>query len=92
MFCKNQRMMRKQKVAEELEFRRVVDQVKLESESVEPLLDSYFGYSTETIALLLTPIVQILLLLTDASPLHSYQVTLIPATYGITPASSSPLS
>lgn len=43
MVRKNRRMTREQKVAEELQWRRVVDQVQMESEGVEPLLDSFYG-------------------------------------------------
>jgi hypothetical protein len=116
MVRKNRRMTREQKVAEELQWRRVVDQVQMESEGVEPLLDSFYGcvcahglapshfavfgapislnstcagytpcspvrYSTECVALLLTPFIQIFLVLSDAAPFHPYNITEIPVSY-----------
>ncbi|CAE7578936.1 unnamed protein product, partial [Symbiodinium microadriaticum] len=43
----NRRMTREEKAEEELEWRRINEEIELESEGIEPLLDSYSGYSTE---------------------------------------------
>jgi hypothetical protein len=84
-FKKSRRQTREQRAADELELRRVTDAIQLESEGVEPLLDSFYNYSAECAALMLTPFLQILLVLLDAAPFHTYQITEIPVTYGIRP-------
>ena len=80
---KSRRITREQRLKEEIEWRRLNDEIQLEAEGVEPLLDSFYVYSNETLALFLTPFVQLLLLSMDASSLHEYQITQIPDNYGI---------
>lgn len=40
-------MTREDKAREEMEWRKINEDIELEREGVEPLLDSYFVYSTE---------------------------------------------
>ena len=40
-------MTREDKAKEEMEWRKINEDIELEREGVEPLLDSYFVYSTE---------------------------------------------
>lgn len=40
-------MTREDKAKEEMEWRKINENIELEREGVEPLLDSYFVYSTE---------------------------------------------
>lgn len=40
-------MTREDKAKEEMEWRKINEKIELEREGVEPLLDSYFVYSTE---------------------------------------------
>jgi len=60
-FSKKRRITREQKAKEEAEWRRINEAIELESEGVEPLLDSYGVYSNEATALLLTPFINIFL-------------------------------
>jgi len=46
-FGKRRRMTREEKAKEEMEWRKVNEEIDLKSEGVEPLLDSYCGYSSE---------------------------------------------
>ncbi|CAE7685523.1 unnamed protein product [Symbiodinium sp. KB8] len=84
-FMKNRRMTREQRLKEELEYQKILDDIRSEEEGVEPLLDSYFVYSNETLALFMTPLVQLMLLMTDASPFHDFSITQIASLYGIAP-------
>jgi hypothetical protein len=82
-FRKNRRLTREQRLAEEADWKRINEEIALETEGVEPLLESYLLYSSETAALFAQPFVQLLIFLLDASPLHRFNVTRIPAQYGI---------
>ena len=62
-FGSNRRMTREEKAEEELEWRRINEEIELESEGIEPLLDSYSGYSTEVTALFVFPIINVILLM-----------------------------
>ena len=46
-FSRHRRMTREDKAKEEMEWRKINEDIELEREGVEPLLDSYFVYSTE---------------------------------------------
>lgn len=46
-FSRRLRMTREDKAKEEMEWRKINEDIELEREGVEPLLDSYFVYSTE---------------------------------------------
>lgn len=59
----NRRMTREEKAEEELEWRRINEEIELESEGIEPLLDSYSGYSTEVSGLFIFPIINVILLI-----------------------------
>ena len=52
-FAKKRHMTREQRAREEAEWKRVNEEIALESEGVEPLLDSYAVYANETISMLL---------------------------------------
>ncbi|RYG52774.1 hypothetical protein EON66_09430, partial [archaeon] len=77
------RMTRDQRIAEEQAWRRMQDEAALERESVEPLLESYVRYSTEALGLVMQPLLQFALLILDANPMHTFEITQIPANYGI---------
>jgi hypothetical protein len=62
-FGSNRRMTREEKADEELEWRRINEEIELESEGIEPLLDSYSGYSTEVTGLFVFPIINVILLI-----------------------------
>jgi hypothetical protein len=57
----NRRMTREEKAEEELEWRRINEEIELESEGIEPLLDSYTGYSTEVASLFIFPLLDVIL-------------------------------
>lgn len=82
-FRANRRMTREQRLQEEQDFKRINEEIALETEGIEPLLESYLLYSTETCALVLQPFVQLTIYLLDASPLHKYRISEIPGHYGI---------
>lgn len=46
-FSSRRRMTREDKAKEEMAWRKINEDIELEREGVEPLLDSYFVYSTE---------------------------------------------
>lgn len=46
-FSRRRRMTREDKAREEMAWRKINEDIELEREGVEPLLDSYFVYSTE---------------------------------------------
>lgn len=46
-FSSRRRMTREDKAREEMAWRKINEDIELEREGVEPLLDSYFVYSTE---------------------------------------------
>ena len=48
-------MTREEKAAEELEWRRINEEIELSAEGVEPLLGAYSGYSVEVTAMLIFP-------------------------------------
>jgi hypothetical protein len=80
---KSKKLTREQRLNKEKEWAHIVEHVKLETHGVEPLLESMIVYSNETIALLISPWLQLALLALDANPLHSLQVTEIPRGFGI---------
>jgi len=57
----NKRMTREAKAQEELEWRRINEEIELESEGVEPMLDAFCDYTVDTTSLLQTPFVYITL-------------------------------
>jgi hypothetical protein len=61
-FGNRRRMTREDKAAEELEWRKINEQIELQSEGIEPLLSSYSNYSTEIAAFMLFPFLNIVLL------------------------------
>ena len=54
-FQARRRMTREEKAAEELEWRRINEEIELSAEGVEPLLGAYSGYSVEVTAMLIFP-------------------------------------
>ena len=52
-FAKKRHMTREQRAREEAEWKRINEEIALESEGVEPLIDAYAVYANETIAMLL---------------------------------------
>jgi hypothetical protein len=56
------RMTRDEKAAEELEWRRINEEIELESEGIEPMLSSYADYAVDSVALIITPIINFWLL------------------------------
>merc|ERR1711871_1823983 len=64
------------KAKEEAEWRRINEEIELESEGVEPLLDSYSVYSNEATALVLFPFVNLFLI-------YFNRETVMPGNYGI---------
>jgi len=77
------RLSREQRLKEEKEINSIEEHIKLETLGVEPLLESMVVYSNETVALLVSPFLQVLLLLSDASPLHDFRLTEIPKGFAI---------
>ena len=77
-FGQRRRMTREEKAKEEMEWRRINEEIELESEGVEPLMDSYSVYSGEITGLLLSPVVNIFLMAFEKE-------TQIPENYGIKP-------
>jgi hypothetical protein len=75
-FATKRRMTREQKAKEEAEWRRINEEIELESEGVEPLLDSYSVYSNEATALVLFPWVNLFLI-------YFNKETEMPDNYGI---------
>ncbi|CAN0070535.1 unnamed protein product, partial [Heterosigma akashiwo] len=59
-----------------MEWRRINEEIELESEGVEPLLDSYAVYANEVTALFLMPFVNVFLMVWGTE-------TEIPDNYGI---------
>merc|ERR1711871_1611368 len=53
------RMTRDEKANEELEWRRINEEIELESEGIEPMLGSYADYAVDCTALIITPIINI---------------------------------
>ena len=82
-FKRNRRQTREERAQEELEWKRLNEELQLEAEGVEPLLDSMFVYANETAALLMAPFIQLMLLATDANSFHGYRLTQIPFNYNI---------
>merc|ERR1711937_339865 len=75
-FQKKRHMTREQRAREEAEWKRINEEIALESEGIEPLLDSYGVYANETCAQIITPLINI----------HMFvfgQYTQIPKFYGI---------
>jgi len=52
----NKRMTREEKAEEELEWRRINEEIELESEGIGPMLDSFCDYAVDTTGLILGPI------------------------------------
>jgi len=57
LFRHRRRMTREQKAAEELEWRRVNEEVEIKNEGVEPIVDAYFSYSCDLASVWLSPLV-----------------------------------
>jgi len=62
-FAPRRRMTREAKAAEEMEWRRINEEIELTEEGVEPLLDSYSGYSIGVCGMFLGGIINLFLLL-----------------------------
>jgi len=75
-FAKRKRLTRAQKHAEEMEWRRIIEEIELESEGIEPLLDSYSVYSVEVTG-------GICALFVNWFLMQYYQLTQMPVNYGI---------
>lgn len=75
-FAKKRHMTREQRAREEAEWKRINEEIALESEGIEPLLDSYGVYANETAANILTPFINVHLIVFG-------QYTKIPDLYGI---------
>jgi hypothetical protein len=75
-FGDRRKMTREDKAKEEMEWRRVNEAIELEAEGIEPLMDSYSVYTCETVALLCTPFLNLLLMCFR-------EETRIPYLYGI---------
>jgi hypothetical protein len=73
---KRRRMTREEKASEEMEWRSINEKIELESEGVEPLLDSYFVYATEVLSLFLQPVAILLIMIFSGQ-------TMMPSLYGI---------
>ena len=58
-FQKKRHMTREQRAREEAEWKRINEEIALESEGIEPLLDSYGVYANETCAQIITPLINI---------------------------------
>lgn len=80
---RNRRQTREERAQEEMEWKRINEQLQLEKEGVEPLLDSFLVYSNETCALFMAPFAMVLMMVTDANAWHGWQLTQIPFLYGI---------
>ena len=50
------RMTREQKAKEEMEWRRINEEIELRNEGIEPMLESYLDYSVDTVGTVLTPV------------------------------------
>tara|TARA_B110000090_G_C13395498_1_gene451072 strand:- start:637 stop:3744 length:3108 start_codon:yes stop_codon:yes gene_type:complete len=74
-FSKKQHMTREERAREEAEWKRINEEIALESEGVEPLIDSYTVYANETIAMLLGGFVLLFL--------YFFEETQIPIMYNI---------
>ena len=61
-FTQKRHMTREQRAREEAEWKRINEEIALESEGVEPLLDSYAVYANETLALIAAPFVIVFLM------------------------------
>ena len=81
----NRKLTKDQRDAEEAEARNIEAAVLMETEGLEPMIDALLVHSNETIALMMTPFVQLFLLASDATPLHRFRVTQIPRNFSIRP-------
>jgi hypothetical protein len=59
----NKRMTRDQKAKEELEWRKINEEIEIASEGIEPMLDNFIDYTVSTTGNFLTPIAYSVLLL-----------------------------
>merc|ERR1711937_600971 len=75
-FQKKRHMTREQRAREEAEWKRINEEIALESEGIEPLLDSYGVYANETCAQIITPFINVHLIVFGP-------YTNIPKFYGI---------
>ncbi len=75
-------MTREQRKAEDMEWKRILEDIARETEGVEPIIASYYSYANGFTALMLSPMVQFFLLLTDT---NGVQVTQLPFNYQISP-------
>ena len=61
-FKSRRRMTREDKAKEELEWRRINEEIELANEGVEPLLDAYSGYSEQVTATLIGPAINLFMM------------------------------
>jgi hypothetical protein len=54
-FRGNKRMTREEKAKEELEWRRIIEEIELHEEGIEPMLDSYIDYCLDTASVIIAP-------------------------------------
>ena len=59
LFRHRRRMTREQKAAEELEWRRVNEEIEISQEGIEPILDFYFGYANDLASVFMAPVVYV---------------------------------
>lgn len=76
-------MTREQRKREDQEWKKVLEEIARETEGVEPIIESYFSYANGFTTLLLSPMVQFYLLLSDT---NGVTITQLPYNYQISPA------
>ena len=73
-----------QRLSDEQQVRLTRERCEMETESMEPILESYIFYSCEAVALLIAPFFQVVLFLLDACPsFQPFSITGIPDSYRI---------
>jgi len=77
------RLTRDQRAAYEAQWKRLQMATTLENDGVEPILESYIRYSSETAAAMVAPLLMLVVYLLDGKAAHPFAVTQIPARYGI---------
>jgi hypothetical protein len=55
-FRGNKRMTREEKAKEELEWRKINEEIELHEEGIEPMLDSYIDYTLDTASCIISPV------------------------------------
>ena len=73
---------REQRKKEDQEWKKVLEDIARQTEGVEPIVATYYSFANSFITLLMSPMVQFYLLLSDTNGVH---VTELPANYSIAP-------